>query len=187
MEIVLHNKENAPEESKEVIEEVTNAYGFFPNIFGMMAAAPMGPRTYMDLNAILDQTSLNDTEVQTVLLTTSYENDCNYCMAAHTAVAGMKKVPDDVVQALREGTPISDSKLEALRYLTSSIVKTRGYPSKEALKAFTDAGYGQAQLVEILIGIATKTFTNYLNHIVDTPLDEAFASTKWEKPKEKAA
>ncbi len=181
MKLTLHTKETAPEESQAVIDEVINAYGFFPNLYAMMAAAPMAPRTYLDLNAILDKTSLSDTEVQIVLIATSYENECTYCVAAHTVVAGMKKVPNDIVQALRDGTQIADPKLEALRALTASIVQTRGRPTPKILKAFADAGYMQAQLIEVLIGVATKTFTNYLNHISDTPLDEVFKTAEWKK------
>ena len=181
MKFTVHTKESAPVESQDVLDEVVEAYGFLPNLFGVLAAAPMGPRTYLDLNNILAQTSLSSTEVQIVLLATSYENECTYCMAAHTVVAGMQGVPDDVVQALRKGKPINDPKLEALRRLTVSIVQTRGYPDPEVLKVFANAGYGQAQVIEVLIGITTKTFTNYLNHIAKTPLDEAFAPVKWEK------
>lgn len=183
MKFTVHTRETAPEDSKAVLDEVIRTYGFLPNLFGVMAAAPMGPRLYLDLNKILDQTSLSDTEIQIVLLATSYENECTYCMAAHTAVANMKKVPEDVVQAIRGGKPIADAKLEALRSFTASIVQTRGWPPPEALKALVDAGYGQAQVVEILIGVATKTFTNYLNHLAATPLDEAFGPVAWEKPK----
>lgn len=182
MEFTVYTQETAPTESKEVIDEVIKTYGFLPNLFGVLAASPMGPRAYLELNKILDQTSLSPTEVQIVLLTTSYENNCTYCMAAHTGVANMQKVPEDVVQAIRDGKLIADKKLQGLRAFTESVVQTRGWPTAEAIKAFADAGYTQAQVVEVMIGVATKTFTNYLNHMVNTPLDDAFAPFVWKKP-----
>ncbi|VAX30065.1 Macrophage infectivity potentiator-related protein [hydrothermal vent metagenome] len=182
MEFTVHTKETAPLDSQKVLDEVVETYGFLPNLFGVLAEAPMGARAYLDLNNTFAQTSLSPTEAQVVLLAISYENGCDYCMAAHTVVAGMQNVPDDVVQALRDGLPIADSKLEALRALTASIVKTRGYPTPEALKAFVDVGYGQAQVIEILIGVAIKIFTNYLNHMAHTPLDQAFKAAEWKKP-----
>lgn len=183
MKYTVHTKESAPAASKEIIDEVIKTYGFLPNLYGIMAEAPMAGKTYMTLNNILEQTSLSATEIQTVLLTASYVNECTYCVAAHTVVAGMKKVPDDVVQAIRAGKPISDSKLEALRAFTASVTETRGWPEDSVKEAFFDAGYTKAQALEVIIGVATKTLTNYINHLADTPLDEAFRPAEWKTVK----
>jgi len=186
MEFTVHTKETAPEGSKKLLDEVVNAYGFLPNLFGVMAEAPMAGRIYMDLNKRLEETSLSATEVQIVLLTASYVNECTYCMAAHSLVAGIKNVPNDVIDSIRNGVPIADKKLEALRNFTASVTETRGWPSDKTLKDFTDVGYAQAQAIEVIIGVATKTLTNYINHLSNTPLDDKFQSAKWSKRKEAA-
>jgi alkylhydroperoxidase family enzyme len=44
---------------------------------------------------------------------------------------------------------------------------------------FFAAGYTQAQLFEVILGISYKTLSNYVNHIADAPLDNAFFAGKW--------
>lgn len=61
-------------------------------------------------------------------------------MAAHTVIAGMQKVPEDVVKALRDDTPINDPKLEALRVFATEVAGKRGYPSEESLRHFLSSG-----------------------------------------------
>jgi alkylhydroperoxidase family enzyme len=95
-------------------------------------------------------------------------------MAAHSALAKMQKMPDSVLESLRNGKPIEDSRLEALRKLTQSIVQRRGWIEDRDLKSFLLAGYSKAQVLELLVGVAQKTISNYVNHLADTPVDQAF-------------
>jgi len=122
-----HSIESAPDGAKPILEGARRALGFVPNLYATMAAAPALLEGYTMLSGVFDKSTLSPTERQIVLLTTSFENDCDYCMAAHTAIAGMQKVPDDIVQALRDGTPIADGKLEALRTFTRRLVQARGW------------------------------------------------------------
>ena len=42
------------------------------------------------------------------------------------------------------------------------------------------AGYTRAQILEVIVGIAFKTLSNFTNHLADTPIDKQFASFAWE-------
>jgi alkylhydroperoxidase family enzyme len=86
-----------------------------------------------------------------------------------------------VVQAIRNGRPIADKKLEALRRFTAAVVTSRGWPSDADTGAFLNAGYGRQQVLEVVLGVGIKTLSNYTNHIADTPLDQAFATAAWSK------
>ncbi len=41
------------------------------------------------------------------------------------------------------------------------------------------AGYGQQQVLEVVLGVGIKTMSNYTNHIAHTPVEEAFAAASW--------
>jgi AhpD family alkylhydroperoxidase len=138
-------------------------------------------KAYTTLSRIFDETSLSATERQIVLLTASYVNGCEYCIAAHSVIAGMQKVPDDVMQAIRAGRPIADKKLEALRRFTAAVVTSRGWPSDSETAALLSVGYERQQVLEVVLGVGMKTLSNYANHIAETPLDQAFASAAWSK------
>ena len=181
MTYAIYSISTAPDAAKETLAGAQKAFGFIPNLFGTMAGAPPLLKTYLAVGDLFDETSFTPTERQVVMLTTSYENGCEYCVGAHTALSAMQKVPDVVVHAIRGGRPIEDPRLEALRRFTSSIVTTRGRPSEAETTAFHDAGYSQSQALEVVLGVGFKTLANYANHLASTPLDTAFAKASWTK------
>ena len=126
-------------------------------------------------------TSFDASERQVVLLTTSFENNCEYCMAAHTAIAGQQGVPADVIESLRSASPLASSKLEALRKFTAIVVQSRGLPGTQDLQNFAAAGYTQTQVLEVILGVTIKTLSNYVNHVAQTPVDAAFKPVEWKK------
>lgn len=174
------NDQNAPEPAREVLGKVKKNFGFIPNLLGNMANAPPLLKAYLAVGTLFDQTSLTPTERQVVLLTVSAENGCGYCVAAHTAIAGMQKAPAAVVNAIRDGEAIDDAKLEALRVYTREVVERRGWPSASAFERFLAAGYTSEQALEVVLGVGMKTLSNYTNHIARTPLDPQFAPVAWE-------
>ncbi|MEM7197304.1 MAG: carboxymuconolactone decarboxylase family protein [Pseudomonadota bacterium] len=129
---------------------------------------------YTTLAKIFAKASLSEAERQIVLMTNNLLNGCTYCMSAHTALSKMGGVPEDVVESLRSNTPIANAKLEALRQFTIVIVKRRGWPAQEDLKAFISAGYSQQHVLEVVMGTALKVMSNYTNHMAETDLDDAF-------------
>ncbi len=186
LQIPVQSIETAPAAARDLLKSAQGKLGFVPNLFGVLAHAPALLEGYLTLGSIFDRTSLSPTERQVVLLATSFENECDYCMAAHTAIAGMQKVDPAVIAALRDGLAIADPKLEALRNFTSEVVRMRGWPSEDATSRFAAAGYSHAQVLEVVLGVGLKTMSNYANHFAHTPLDPAFARAKWTRNASKA-
>jgi len=112
-------------------------------------------------------------------MTNNRLNGCEYCMAAHTTISQGAGVDNDVIRSLRQGSPIANAKLEALRVFAAVIVEKRGFPSTEDLSAFLSVGYTRQNVLEILIATSMKVLSNYTNHITHTPLDDAFAPNTW--------
>lgn len=183
MRIPTRNTGDAPEASRPALEAATKKYGFTPNLLGKMANAPSVLKAYLELNALFGQTSLTPTEQQVVLLTVSRENDCRYCVAAHSVIASMQQVDPAVVDAIRDGRAIDDDRLEALSRFTVEVVTSRGWPTDDAKRALLDAGFSPAQALEVVLGVTVKTLSNYVNHLAETQLDPAFATRAWEPAK----
>ncbi len=184
MDFTIHDTSSAPADARPFLEKSQASYGFVPNLHGVMAESPALLEAYRTVSEIFDKTSLNGVERNVVLLTISYENGCTYCMAAHSTIATMQKVPEDVVAALRNGTPIADTKLEALRQFTSAVVNSRGWPDQAVVDALLAAGYGKAQILDVILGVGLKTMSNYTNHLADTPADSVFQSQAWSRAAE---
>jgi uncharacterized peroxidase-related enzyme len=169
------NLETAPEESREILSQVQKKFGFVPNLMGVLANAPSALRAYLSLGNLFAESSLTPIEQQVVLLTVSAVNGCDYCVAAHSAMARMQKVPGNIVAALREERKLEDQRLEALRMLAAEIVAKRGWPSADTVQLFLEAGFSEPQVLEVILGVTMKTLSNYTNHISATPVDPQFS------------
>lgn len=157
---------------------IQKRYGFVPNLYRAFAHAPGVLNSYLALAEFFGEGTLSATERNVVLLAVSRENACHYCVAVHSTVADMQRDDPAVTDAIRNGTAITDPKLEALRQLTQALVRGRGQAAAE-VAAFLEVGYEPHQVLEVVLGIAMKTLSNTTNHLVETPLDAAFAKRAW--------
>jgi len=174
------NLNNAPSSSKGLLQQTSHNFGFIPNIIGVMATSPSLTEAYLTVAEIFAKSNLTATEQQIVLLTVSHYHECCYCMAAHTVIASMKNVDPVIVENVRNNQTISDNKLEALRQFTWLLIEKRGWVDEADLQAFLKAGYEPKHVLDILVGVAQKTMSNFTNHIAKTPLDDAFSEVAWQ-------
>ena len=183
----VHTRDTVSLKAAESLRNAEKAFGFIPNLLGILAESPTAIKAYLTLGQIFDESSFSPTERQVVILAVSRYHECYYCVAAHSVVAGLQNVPADVVDAIRNYQPITDSKLEALRVFATTTVEKRGWVSESDIAEFVAAGYSKAQVLEVIVGISFKTLSNYVNHIADTPLDDAFAAQAWKPVTERLA
>ena len=106
--------------------------------------------------------------------TINIEHGCHYCVPAHTAVAHMMEIDGGLIDALVNKKPLPNAKLQALQDITLKIVRERGQINSADVEAFYAAGFKPHQLMDIVLGVAQKVMSNYINHIADTPVDEPF-------------
>lgn len=183
----IHNSDSAPAESKQQLEGARKLRGRIPNLYGVLAEAPIAVAAYLTLADLLMRSSFTPTERHVVWFTINVYHDCHYCMAAHTLLAKGEKVPEEVIETARAVRPYEDLKLEALRAFTLNLVENRGWTSPEDLEAFLAAGFTKQNVLEIIVAISHKVLSNYTNHIVDTPVDDAFKRFIWTNPLSNAA
>ena len=164
--------------------------GFFamiPNLYGVLAEAPIAVGAYDALMNFLMASSLTPEERHVVWFTINAYHDCRYCMAAHTLVAKGDKISEEVIETARRQGTYTNPKLEALRQFTLAMTEKRGWTSPEEIEAFFAAGFSKQQLLEIVVVMAHKVISNYTNHMAGTPIDDAFKPFTWTKPEADAA
>jgi AhpD family alkylhydroperoxidase len=167
--------------TREAFDRARAGFGFVPNLIGVMGNSGTVANAYLDLHERFAASSFSPVEQQVVALSASFENGCDYCMAAESAVAGMVKADPAVVEALRAGEPLPDARLEALSSFVKAVVRDRGWVDAAAVEAFLAAGFEAPQVLEVVLGVAKKTLSNYVNHVAGTPLDAAFTPLAWER------
>lgn len=174
-QFTIHTRETAPENAKPILDVVQKNYGFVPNLLGKVAESPTALKAYLDISDAVAKGTLSGTEKQVAQLTASRVNGCEYCVAAHSTMSDMEKIPADIIAATREDRALADAKLEAIRQFTKTVVSKQGWASDADVSAFVNAGFTKAQVLEVVLIVTQKTLSNYANHIVDTPVDAAFA------------
>ncbi len=154
-------------------------------MYANMANAPGLLETYLSgYKLFRAESGFTAPEQEVVFLTISRDNGCTYCLAAHTMIAEkMSRVPAAVLDALRSGAPLPDAKLQALSHFTHIMGETRGRPSPADVAAFLAAGYSERHVLEVILGLAVKTISNYANHVFHTEVDPAFVSYGWDSTK----
>jgi len=170
--------ENAASGAKEVLETTQSKLGFIPNLYTNMANSPGALSTYaLGYGQFRERSGFTPAEQEIVFLTISKENGCGYCVAAHSMIAEkMSDTPSQAWNAIRHGEIIEDPKLAALSIFTRRLFQSRGLPIDAEVKEFLQAGYKEAQILEIVLAISVKTISNYTNHLFNTPIDSVFAN-----------
>lgn len=82
-----------PEDLAERVREVEEKSGFVPNVFLALAHRPAEWRAFFAYHdALMDQESpaLTKADRELIVVATSAENDCLYCVVAHGAIARIR-------------------------------------------------------------------------------------------------
>ena len=66
---------------------------------------------YKRLHELFQKSSLNNEELTVVWQTINVENDCRYCIPAHTGIAHMMNVDPAIIEARRSGGTLPVEKL----------------------------------------------------------------------------
>jgi alkylhydroperoxidase family enzyme len=178
-DLPIHSLETAPDAARATLETMTKTLGRIPNIYGIMAGSPTLLDGYLGLMKQFEASGFTAAERQVVYLTAVIDNECHYCVAAHS-FAARRQLPPEVLAALREGRTLPDARLDALRAFTQAMSAKRGWVSEDDKAAFLAAGFTHKQMLDVITGVALKVLTTYVNHIAETPLDAAITGFAWE-------
>lgn len=173
---LLETADLSPRQSELLARGRKAAQGMLPNMYRAMAHSPALLDTYLyGYEALRKEAGFTTAELEVIFLVISYENGCDYCVAAHSLVADtVSRVPRIVTDAIRDGQEIPDPKLRVLAEVVRQVLLSRGRPDPATMQKLLDVGYDEKHLLGIVLAIGVKTLSNYTNHLFDTPLDSVF-------------
>lgn len=163
--------EAAPEASRPLLEAAKKQLGSVPNLFRIVSTSPAALEGYLSLSAALGKGALPAPTGERIALAVAEVNGCSYCLSAHTYLGrNLAKLDDAEMIANREGRS-NDPKASAAVRFAVQVARARGHVAEEDVRALKDAGYDDAQLIEIVLHVALNTWTNYINEAVKTDVD----------------
>lgn len=156
----------------EVYAQIRKTAGRVPNSHAAVGALnPAALKAMLQADSVLAAGTLTKQDQETIKLAVSAASGCDYCEAAHSLLGKLAGFEPDALKHIRKGEAIGDARRDALVRFVRNLVKTSGTVSDEDFAAIKDAGYTDAQLVDISLAVAVITFTNTFNRINDTTLD----------------
>jgi alkylhydroperoxidase family enzyme len=170
---------SAPENSKPALEQLKKAFGFVPNIAGVIANSPKLVNSLVGVFQQVHSSSLPEAEIQIVLLTDAVVNASAYPVALHTAMALKQGISPEEIDAIRERRIPRDKRLAALSSMARTLIEKRGHASEQELDSFIAAGFTKEQVFEVIAIVAASTITNYAGTIGNPSLDDSIQQYAW--------
>lgn len=154
----------------EAREAITRGWGRVPNLGAVLALSLPLTRAVLAFDEALSEGAFDGAMAEQLAIAVSQENRCAYCLAAHSAAARTYGLSADDIAAARTAGA-SDPKTAAALRFAQQLVRTRGHLGEAELAAVRVAGWGDADIVE-LVGHALSTMlSNYLHHLSEVPID----------------
>ncbi len=155
--------------NQALFDSLQKGLGMVPNLYATLAHSEHALASYLALQNA--KSSIVGKAREVVNLVVSQVNDCEYCLAAHTAIGSMVGFTDAQIIEIRRGGASFDAKLDALARLVKNIASERGHADPARVQAFFDAGWTRENLVDVIVVIGDKTVTNYLHGTTRVPVD----------------
>jgi len=166
----IPTRDAAPAASQPLLDAVERQLGVVPNLFRLVATSPAALQGFLGLNGALGK-ALDVKTRERIALAVAQTNGCDYCLSAHTYLGLNLAKLDHAEIALNRKGASSDAKANAAVAFAVKLTEARGTVSDADLAAVKAAGYGDAQIVEIIAVVAENIFTNFVNIVAQTDID----------------
>lgn len=162
--------EQVPADSQPTLAAFTKNIGFTPNMMATFAQSPIAFNAWAGLLGALSK-ALDVKTRDSIGLAISEVNGCDYCLTVHSFTAEhLAKIPADEIILARKGHA-NDPKRDAGVQFARKVIVTRGKVTDADLKDVREAGYTDANIMEIIALVAMYSLTNFLNNVFDPEKD----------------
>lgn len=162
--------ETANEEQKALLDAIQQKLGMVPNFLKIFANSPSALRAFLGLHSIAGEGSLDLQTRERIALVVAQENSCDYCVSAHTAIGRKAGLSGAEMEANRKGTS-QDAKAAVAVKLARALVEHQGDITTADLLEARNAGYTDADIVEIITHVGMTLLTTILGKASRVEID----------------
>ncbi len=164
---------------KEILEKAVESFGVVPGIIREMTERSL-PLTYLYLTGtvLMEQSSLDETEINAIELRVSVMNNCESCIKGHSFLLKKAGLSEVNIRAIIKKEPTDNDRLNRLLQAAEYIYYAGSgtYPDL-ALDFFNNAEISEQEIFEIIGLISLKTISNYTNNYLASVKARAQIST----------
>jgi uncharacterized peroxidase-related enzyme len=156
--------------AKELLDAVKARLGIVPNMTRSMAVAPPVLEAYLGFVRALDHGVLPPRVREQLALDVAEANHCDYCLSAHSILGkGAGLTDQDVLDSRRASS--ADPGTDVLLRFARTVIDKNGAINDADVASVRQAGYGDAEIAEVVAHVGLNVFTNYFNNVAGTVID----------------
>ena len=160
----------ANEEQKELYDAIQSQLGMVPNFLKVFANSPAALRAFLGLHTIANEGSLDLQTRERIALGLAEQNACEYCVSAHSAIGRKAGLSSAEIEANRAGGS-EDAKAAIAVKFARSLAEHNGEVTTAELLEVREAGYSDAEIVEIITHVGMNVMTNILGKASRVEID----------------
>jgi len=168
--ITVITNETANAEQQALLDAIQAKLGMVPNFLKILANSPAALRAFLGLHGIANEGSLTPQTRERIALAVAQQNACEYCVSAHTAIGRKAGLSNAEIAANRAGTSQEDKAAVAVKF-ARALVENSGEVTTADITEARDAGYSDAEIVEIITHVGMNILTNMIGKASRVEID----------------
>lgn len=168
--IELLSRDSTEGSARQLLEQIHAAFGATPNMFRAVANSPAALHSMWAAFGALGSGTLGAKLGEQIAVAVADINDCDYCLAAHTALGRKAGATAAEMSAAQAGESVDPKTAAALAFATK-VVRQRARIDAADVTALRTAGFDDGAVMEIMAHVALNLFTNYVNVAFAIPVD----------------
>ena len=168
--INIVTNETADAEQQALLDAIKSDLGMVPNFLAILAHSPDALKAFLGLHGIAGAGRLDPQTRESIALAVAQGNSCEYCVSAHTAIGRKAGLTGAEIAANRAGTS-QDARAAAAVAFASALNINLGEVTQAEFDAVREAGYSDAEIVEIITHVGMNILTNLIGKASRVDID----------------
>jgi uncharacterized peroxidase-related enzyme len=168
--ITTVSNETANIEQRALFEAIQSQLGMVPNFLRVFAHSPDALKAFLGLHHIANHGSLDAATRERIALALAQQNECEYCLSAHTAIGRETGLNGAEIEANRAGSS-QDAKAAVAIKFARALVAHKGEVTNAELQSMCLAGFSEADIVEVITHVGLNIMTNILGKASQVDID----------------
>lgn len=168
--ITVIDHHNANAEQRALLDAIQGQLGMVPNFLKVFANSPVALQAFLGLHGVANAGSLSPQTRERIALALAQQSSCEYCLSAHTAIGRKSGLSTEEIAANRAGSS-EDAKAAVAVKLARSLAEHKGEITTAELLEAREAGYSDADIVEIITHVGMNLLTNILGKASRVEID----------------
>jgi uncharacterized peroxidase-related enzyme len=166
--VVTNDTANA--EQRTLLNAIQAQLGMVPNFLKVLANSPVALKAFLGLHGVANEGSLDPQTRERIALALAEQNSCEYCASAHTAIGRKAGLTRAEMESNRAGSS-QDAKAAIAVKFARSLVEHKGEVTTAEIMEVRNAGYSDADIVEIITHVGMNILTNILGKASRVEID----------------